>query len=213
MAAAVTTTVLSAATALVVTSNVADVALRGTVTEAGTPADTESDVNETVNPPSGAGPVNVTVPVAVPPPITLDGETATAETPLRVIENEPDLLDPFAVAVTDTTASDVTAVVDTAKVAAVCPAGTTTIDGADAAELFQDNATDTPPDGAALVSVTVPVVCVPPMTVVGLNVTDVGEIALMFKPFETVVPDATALIVAVVSAVTPEVVTVNVPDV
>jgi hypothetical protein len=35
----------------------------------------------------------------------------------------------------------------------------------------------------------------------------------MFKPFETVVPEATALIVAVVSAVTPVVETVNVPNV
>jgi hypothetical protein len=51
------------------------------------------------------------------------------------------------------------------------------------------------------------------MTVVGLNVTDVGAIALIFKPFVTVVPDAIALIVAVVSAVTPDVETVNVPDV
>jgi len=51
------------------------------------------------------------------------------------------------------------------------------------------------------------------MTVVGLNVTDVGAIAFMFNPFVTVVPEATALIVAVVSAVTPEVETVNVPEV
>jgi hypothetical protein len=119
----------------------------------------------------------------------------------------------LAVAVTDTATSDATAVVDTTKVAADRPAGTVTIDGADAAELFHDNVTETPPVGAALASVTVPVVCVPPMTVVGLNVTDVGAIALIFKPFVTVVPDATALIVAVVSAITPDVETVNVPDV
>jgi hypothetical protein len=118
-AVAVTTTVLSATTAVVETSNVAEVALRGTVIVAGTPADTESDANATVKPPSGAGPVNVTVPFAVPPPITLDGDTATAETPLRVIVNEPDLLYPLAVAVTDTDASDGTAVVDTTKLAAV----------------------------------------------------------------------------------------------
>jgi hypothetical protein len=89
---AVTFTALSATTALVVTSKDADVAFLGTITETGTPADVESDVNDTVKPPSGAGPVNVTVPVAVPPPIRLDGETATAETPLRVIVNAPDLL-------------------------------------------------------------------------------------------------------------------------
>ena len=46
-----------------------------------------------------------------------------------------------------------------------------------------------------------------------MKVTDVGAIALMFKPFETVVPDATPLIVAVVSADTPVVETLNVADV
>jgi len=91
-AEAVTVTALSATTALVVTSKDADVAFLGTITETGTPADVESDVNVTVKPLSGAGPVNVTVPVAVLPPVTLDGDTATAETPLRVIVNPPDLL-------------------------------------------------------------------------------------------------------------------------
>jgi hypothetical protein len=83
---------LSTTTADVETSNVAVVAFRGTITVAGTPADVESDARATVKPPSGAGPVNVTVPVAVLPPVTLVGDTATAETPLRVIVNPPDLL-------------------------------------------------------------------------------------------------------------------------
>ena len=91
-AAAVMDTDLSTTTADVETSNVAVVAYRGTITVAGTPADVESDDNVTVKPPSGAGPVNVTVPVDVLPPMTLDGDTATAETPLRVIVNPPDLL-------------------------------------------------------------------------------------------------------------------------
>jgi hypothetical protein len=86
------TTALSETTADVTTSNVTDVALRGTTTDAGTTAEFESEVSATVKPPSGAGPVNVTVPVAFEPPITLDGVTATAETPLRVIVNAPDLL-------------------------------------------------------------------------------------------------------------------------
>jgi len=83
---------LSETTADVTTSKVTDVALRGTTTVAGTPTELESDVNATVNPPSGAGPIKVTVPVALPPPITLDGVTANAETPLRVIVKDPDLL-------------------------------------------------------------------------------------------------------------------------
>lgn len=101
----------------------------------------------------------------------------------------------------------------TAKFADVCPAATVTDDGAEADELFQDSATTTPPVGAALASVTVPVVCAPPITDVGLKVTDVGAIALMFKPFETVVPDATPLIVTVVSVDTAVVETLNVADV
>ena len=119
----------------------------------------------------------------------------------------------MAVAVTETDASVATAVVLTANVADVWPAGTVTDEGAEADELFQDSATTTPPAGAALARVTVPVVCEPPITDVGLKVTDVGAIALMFKPFETVVPAAVPLIVAVVSTDTPVVATLNVAEV
>jgi len=114
------------------------------------------------------------------------------------------------VAVTDTAASVVTAVVLTAKVADVWPAATVTDDGADADELFHESVTTTPPEGAALVSVTVPVVWEPPMTDVGLNARDAGAIALMFKPLDTVVPDAVALMVAEESDVTAVVIAVNV---
>lgn len=110
---------LSETTADVTTSNVADVAFLGTVTVAGTLAALESEDSVTVRPPSGAGPVNVNVPDAPAPPMTLDGVIATDATPLRVIANVPDLLEPFAVAVTDTDASDATAVVPTVNVADV----------------------------------------------------------------------------------------------
>jgi len=116
---AVIVTCLSATTADVVTSKVADVAFRGTVTVAGTPAAIASEESDTVKPPSGAGPVKVMVPVAVPPPIRLDGDNARVVTPLRIIVNEPDLLYPFAVAVTVTFASATTAVVATTNVADV----------------------------------------------------------------------------------------------
>jgi hypothetical protein len=117
------------------------------------------------------------------------------------------------VAVTETDVSAATAVVVTTKLAVDWPAATVIDVGPDAAELFHDNETTTPPAGAALVSDTVPVVWEPPMTDVGLNATVAGAIALMFKPFDTVVPDATALIVAKVSDVTAVVVAVNVADV
>ena len=51
------------------------------------------------------------------------------------------------------------------------------------------------------------------MTDVGLNVTAVGAMALMFSPLVTVVPDAEPLMVTIVSAVTELVVTTNSTDV
>ena len=65
-----------------------------------------------------------------------------------------------------------TAVVVTVKVAVVAPAATVTLAGTVAAALLLDKPTDSPPVGAALPKVTVPVDEVPPVTAVGLNVTD-----------------------------------------
>jgi len=65
---------------LVVMVNVALVEPAGIVTEAGTLAVDESLLdNATRAPPLGAGPFNVTVPVAVPPADTLIGSTLNAE--------------------------------------------------------------------------------------------------------------------------------------
>ena len=60
------------------------------------------------------------------------------------------------------------------KVALVCPATTVTFAGTVAAALLLDNATTVPPVGAAAVSVTVPVELAPPITVLGLSVSDEG---------------------------------------
>jgi len=73
---AVTVTVAVAVTAVVVTSNVALVAPDGTMTLAGTVAGPEL-TRTTEVPPAGAAASRVTVPVAVPPPTMLVGETAT----------------------------------------------------------------------------------------------------------------------------------------
>ena len=73
-------TVVDAATALVLTANVAVVAPAATVTLEGTVAATvlllESAI---VAPPAGAAPLSVTVPVEEFPPVTLVGFTESAE--------------------------------------------------------------------------------------------------------------------------------------
>jgi hypothetical protein len=67
-----------------------------------------------------------------------------------------------------------TALVLTVNVALVAPAATVTLDGTVAAAvLLLERATNVPPDGAAPLSVTVPVEdCVPPTTLVGVRLSD-----------------------------------------
>ena len=64
-------------TGLVVTEKVFDVALAGTVTDAGTLAAGFALDKLTNAPPAGAAPVKFTVPVADCPPTTADGLTLT----------------------------------------------------------------------------------------------------------------------------------------
>jgi hypothetical protein len=66
-----------------------------------------------------------------------------------------------------------TALVLTVNVALVAPATTATLEGTRAAPLLLESATVAPPAGAAPLNVTVPVEdCVPPITLVGLSVSD-----------------------------------------
>jgi hypothetical protein len=71
---------VDAATALLVTLNVALVAPAGTVTLAGTVTAALLLESVTCAPPAAAGPLRVTVPVAAAPPVTLAGLTFSAET-------------------------------------------------------------------------------------------------------------------------------------
>src|SRR5438067_12698140 len=69
------------------------------------------------------------------------------------------------------TVPTVTVFVATMNVAVVAPAATVTDAGTVAAlRLLLVNATTAPPDGAAALSVTVPVLFAPPVTVAGFNV-------------------------------------------
>ena len=67
-----------------------------------------------------------------------------------------------------------TALVVTVNVALVALAGTVTLPGTVAAELLLDSVTGAPPPGAGPLSVTVPVELLPPVTVVGLTLSELG---------------------------------------
>src|SRR5436305_8703723 len=120
-------TVVGAATEVVVTGNVTAVASAGTVTVAGTVTPGESDTSDTTAPPAGAAAVSMTVPVAEPPPTTADTLTATQ---LRDGPGSPGVSVSVAVCVVPSVPEIVavtfaaTALVVTANVALVAPAGT-----------------------------------------------------------------------------------------
>ncbi len=77
------------------------------------------------------------------------------------------------------------------KLALVAPAATVTLDGTVATlVLLLDRATTAPPDGAALLSVTVPIDELPPLTLVGLSVSEIRLNALTHILFVQVWPEA-----------------------
>jgi len=172
-------TVIDAATALVLTVNVALVAPAATVTLAGTLAAVVLLLESvTVAPPAGAAPLSVTVPVEEFPPVTLVGFSESEERVgggggAAVTVSEADLLAPLNVAEIETVVDTATALVLTVNVALVAPAATVTLDGTLATVvLLLESVTTAPPDGAAPLSVTVPVEEFPPVTLVGFTETE-----------------------------------------
>jgi hypothetical protein len=100
------------------------------------------------------------------------------------------------------------------NVALVCPDCTVTLDGTVATDvLLLDRFTLAPPEGAAPVNVTVPVELFPPLTLVGLSVSDESvtdeDAGLMVSVAWFELLPSVAVIVAVVIAVTDVVVTVK----
>ena len=97
------------------------------------------------------------------------------------------------------------------KVAVLLPAGTVTLEGSCAAVLLSDSETTIPPLGALPVSVTVPMEELPPVTEVGLTLTELRATGLIVKVVCTVFPLKVADSVDVTVLVTVLVVTVKLP--
>jgi hypothetical protein len=141
------------------TTNVAEVAPCATVTLVGIVSPAGELDKLTTAPPEGAALLNVTVPVAEPPLVSALGATATLDkaagggftVTLAV------LVTPRYAAVTVIEVAVDTVPALTAKVAELAPCATVTLVGivSPAGEL--DKLTTTPPEGAALLKVTVPV--------------------------------------------------------
>lgn len=153
--------------------NVAVVAPARTVTVAGTVALVPLAVRATAWPPVGAGPLIVTVPVEVLPPRTDDGFNERPVTTAGLTVSVADALLVPSAALIEGVAAAATAVVVTWNVADVEPASTVTVAGTVAEGSLDVSVTVVPPVGAMPVSVTVAVDAVPPITDVGLRLTEV----------------------------------------
>jgi len=164
------------ATALVLTVNVALLAPAATITLVGTVAAALLPLErETVAPPAGAGPLNVTVPVEGDPPVTLVGFSVSEERVGRACGStvsEAVLVTPAYDAEMVTGVDAVTALVLTVNVALLAPAAIVTLADTLAAPLLLESSTCAPPVSAGPLSVTVPVEGDPPVTLVGFSVSE-----------------------------------------
>ena len=168
-------------------------------------------VSETTAPLGGAAPFSVRVAVEGVPPVTVLGFKVSDVRPATVTVSVVVLVVPYtAVMVTDV--DDATPRVVMVNVALLEPAGIATFAGTwAAAVLLLCKVTETPPVGAAPVSVTVPVELLPPTTDVGVLVSVDNVGALTVSVVVRVTPYVPE-IVTEVFAVTGVVVMVKVAD-
>ena len=168
---------------------------------------------ETIRPPTGAGPLRVTVPVDEPPGATVAGLSLSEVRVGGTIASTAVLdVDPF-LAVRVAVVLVATALVVTANVTELAPAPIVTVFGTVTTALLLDSATTKPPGSAFPLRVTVPIEVLPPVTLLGLTATDESVGRVMVSVADWVPPLRLAVIVAVTEALTALVVIVNVPDV
>ncbi len=170
-------TVVELLTEELLTVNDALVAPAGTVTLDGTEATELLALDrEMTAPPLGAALSRTTFPCELLPPVTVMGLSWNAEILAPVIEGSGLMVRPanakpqlysaeMLMAVWEPTSE-----VLIGKVALVEPAGTVTVGGTVTEVSWADNDTTAPPVGAGPLRVTVPVVLLPPTTVLGLRV-------------------------------------------
>jgi len=201
------------ATAVVVIAKVVELEPEGTVTLVGAEAFELLDESPITMPAAGAAPLRVTIPVEVDPPVTDLGET---ETPVgtggvTVSVAGTDVLPREAVMVTGVV--DGTATVVIVNVTEEVPAGIVTVPGGFALVLLEERLTVAPPGGAGSLSVSVPVLDVPPMTELGETVRVLGTGGVRVTIVETDVEPTVAVIVAGVDTETSDVAIEKVVDV
>jgi hypothetical protein len=199
-----------AATWVVVTENVAEVAPPATRTVAGTVAG-EPLLSAMSIPVEGAGPLRVTVPVEEEPPTTAVGLNVSPVMTGALIATSAVFETVPRVAVIVAVVLEATADVVMLKFTERAPARTVT-DASTEAPLVLESETEVPPVGAGPSRVTVPVAEVPPVTLVGAIVTVVicGGLTVRTAVFAT---PRLAVTVDVAVAVTTEVEMVKVAEV
>jgi hypothetical protein len=164
-------------TLVVLTLKVALVLPAATVTLEGTVAtDVFPLVSVTTVPPEGAVPLRVTVPVESLPPVTLVGfrvsEERVTAPPGVTVKLADSIAPPYVPEMATLVLVDTLSVL-TVKVALVARAGTVTLDGMFATNVFPlPRGTTAPPEGAFALRVTVPVELFPPLTLVGFKVSE-----------------------------------------
>ncbi len=171
---AATSTGASIGLRVVVSTNEAAVAPALTVTAAGTLTSSGSALRSaTVAPPSGAGPLRVILPVALPPARTSSGAIlATTRRAGSTTSSADCVLRPTA-AVIETGLLAATGVVVIGNVAESAPGVTVTLAGtAASAGLSLASDTTAPSPGAAAASVTVPTAGWPPVTLAGASASE-----------------------------------------